>query len=93
MDYMVDNKGEVRKKISFNDSPGALISDVLAAVERGETKGGTEGGNELSIMRISELRRKAHESGLDVDGSREMLIAALEENSEEDSNEDSDEAS
>jgi hypothetical protein len=44
-------------------------------------------------MRISELRWKAHESGLDVDGSREMLIAALEENSEEDSNEDSDEAS
>jgi hypothetical protein len=44
-------------------------------------------------MRISELRRKAYESGLDVDGSREMLIAALEENSEEDSNEDSDEAS
>jgi hypothetical protein len=93
MDYMVDNKGEVRKKISFNDSPGALISDVLAAFERGETMGGTEGGNELSVMRISELRWKAHESGLDVDGSREMLIAALEENSEEDSNEDSDEAS
>jgi hypothetical protein len=80
MDYMVVNNGEVRKKISFNDAPGALIIDVLAAFGRGETMGGTEGGNELSVMRISELRRKAHESGLDVDGSREMLIAALEEN-------------
>lgn len=28
-------------------------------------------------MRISELRRMVHERGLDVDGSREMLIAAL----------------
>jgi hypothetical protein len=45
--------------------------------------GGTEGGNELSVMRISELRWKAHESGLDVDGSREMLIAALEKDLEE----------
>lgn len=83
MDYMVDNKGEVRKKISFNDAPGALIIDVLAAFDRGEMKGGTEGGNELSVMRISELRWKAHESGLDVDGSREMLIAALEKDLEE----------
>jgi len=80
MDYMVDNKGEVCKKISFSDSPGVLISDVLAAFGRGETKGGTDGGNELSVMRISELRWKAHESGLDVDGSREILIVALEEN-------------
>ena len=83
MDYMVDNKGEVRKKISFNDAPGALIIDVLAAFGRGETIGGTDGGNELSVMRISELRWKAHESGLDVDGSREMLIAALEKDLEE----------
>jgi hypothetical protein len=30
-------------------------------------------------MRVSELRRKAHEKGLNVDGSREMLIAALKE--------------
>ena len=59
------------------------IIDVLAAFGRGETIGGTDGGNELSVMRISELRWKAHESGLDVDGSREMLIAALEKDLEE----------
>jgi hypothetical protein len=83
MDYMVVNQGEVRKKISFNDAPGALIIDVLAAFGRGETMGGTDGWDELSVMRISELRWKAHESGLDVDGSREMLIAALEKDLEE----------
>ena len=84
MDFIVENKGEVRKNISFNDAPGALISDVLAAFERVETEGGTDGGDDLSVMRISELRRKAHESGLDADWSREMLIAALEVNLAED---------
>ena len=28
-------------------------------------------------MRVSELRKRVHEKGLNVDGSREMLIAAL----------------
>ena len=30
-------------------------------------------------MRVNDLRWRAHEIGLDVDGSREMLIAALKE--------------
>jgi hypothetical protein len=34
-------------------------------------------------MSISELRWKAHIKGLEVDGSREMLIAALNEITEE----------
>jgi hypothetical protein len=33
--------------------------------------------NQNDSLRISELRKKAHEKGLNVDGSREMLIAAL----------------
>ena len=76
---MLENKGEVRKMVSFKDAPEGLISDVLAALERGEMEDRTNGGNELIAMRISELRLKAHENGLSVDGSREMLIAALEE--------------
>ena len=32
-----------------------------------------------ATMRISDLRRKVHEKGLEVDGSREAMIAALEE--------------
>jgi hypothetical protein len=78
-DFMLENKGEVRKMVSFKDAPEGLISDVLAALERGEIEDRTNGGNELIAMRISELRLKAHENGLSVDGSREMLIAALEE--------------
>ena len=70
--------------VSFNDAPGSLFSDILAALSRGEKKGLTDGnsGTDLSAMRISELRLKAHKNGLNVDGSREMLIAALEKNRE-----------
>ena len=35
--------------------------------------------DDLSIMRVSELRLKLDEKGLDVDGSREAMIAALQE--------------
>jgi hypothetical protein len=40
-------------------------------------------------MRFSELRRNAHESELDANKSRELLIAALEKYSGEDAEEDS----
>jgi hypothetical protein len=71
MDFIVENKNEVLNTIYFNGvvAPEIMIRDVLAADKRGEKKGGS----------ISELRRKAHKKGLDVDGSRETLIAALAE--------------
>jgi len=80
MDYVVANKADVIKKLSFTDAPGTLLNDMLTAVVRNETEGAAPAGineNDLSFMRVSELRRKAHEKGLNVDGSREMLIAAL----------------
>ena len=83
MDFIVENSAEVMD-ISFNDllTP-TFFRDVLAAVSRREKKsdvsGGGDGDNKcrFNSMRISELRRESHEKGLNVDGSREMLIAAL----------------
>ena len=80
MDYILENKSEVIKKLSFTDVPGTLVRDVLVATARGETNvGGADVNvdNQYDSLRISELRKKAHEKGLNVDGSREMLIAAL----------------
>ena len=80
MDFIVENKADVIKKISFTDAPGTLMNDMLTAVVRSETEGANPAGNDendLSFMRVSELRKKAHKRGLDVDGSREMLIASL----------------
>ena len=80
MDFIVDNKFEVLEKLSFADMPGTLMRDVLAATARVEMR---SGGGDVTVdrkydsLRISELRKRAHEKGLNVDGSREMLIAAL----------------
>ena len=83
IDFIVDNKSEVIDKISFDDMvPGTLVRDVLVATSRGEvttTSNGVAVNNDsqYNIMRINELRKMAQEKGLNVDGSREMLIAAL----------------
>ena len=62
-------------KISFNEeiNPRTLIRDVMAAGARGEKKGEKDGScekNQFSTMRISELHRKVHDQGLDVDPGR-----------------------
>jgi hypothetical protein len=85
MDYILENKAEVLEKTSFVNAPGNLMRDLLAAVVRGDrNEGGSDRNAEhqFATMRISELRQKAHERGLEVDGSREMLIAALKANTE-----------
>jgi hypothetical protein len=84
MDYIVENKAEVITMLSFADMvPGTLMRDLLVATGRGErnvagSDGDIDDQSRFNSMRISELRKRAHEKGLNFDGSREMLIAALE---------------
>jgi hypothetical protein len=77
MDFIVKNKIEILGKNLFTEAPEGLICDILAAVARGEERGNVEGENIFSVMSISDLRRRAYDKGLDVDGSRDMLISAL----------------
>ena len=77
LDFVVENSGEVLDKVSLDDVPGSAVSDLLAATSR-KIEGGKEGDN-LNIMRVSELRQKLHEKGLDIDGSRKAMIANLKE--------------
>ncbi len=78
MDYIVINKVEVLNKVSFKDAPGTLISNVLAAVARRYMTGVKgESEDDFSTLRMSDLRRKVHEMGMDVDESREMLLSVL----------------
>jgi len=56
------------------------MRDLLVATVRGERNVGGADVNvdsQYNSLRISELRQMAHEKCLNVDGSREMLIAAL----------------
>ena len=84
MDFIVENKLQVLEEVSFKNAPGTptMMKDVLGAVAR-ETKNGTDNDNRYSTMRISELRKELYEKGLDIDGSRETLIAALKKEKED----------
>mmetsp|Transcript_7543 Transcript_7543/g.17094 ORF Transcript_7543/g.17094 Transcript_7543/m.17094 type:complete len:399 (-) Transcript_7543:67-1263(-) len=85
MDFIANNEVEVLENVSLKDLPGGMFADLLTAVARGKKKDAANmdgsSDEQYSTMRISDLRRKLDEEGLDIDGSRETLIGALEENS------------
>ena len=83
MDYIVENKTSIIGKVSFNDFPSHLVTDLLIAVARGEEQTGDAREDEDAKyvkMRVGTLRKMLDEKGLDVDGSREAMIALLKEN-------------
>lgn len=69
MDFFVKNREEVLKTVSFDNAPGHLMKDLLTAMYMDDS------------MRVNTLRKRLHEKGLDIDGSREAMIARLEEHS------------
>ena len=85
MDYIVANKREITGEVSFDNVPGAMITDILAAMARGEEgseyDSDSEDGHRIDYnkMRVGTLRKILYEKGLDVDGSREAMIALLKE--------------
>ena len=85
IDFVVQNGNGILGRVSFNNVPGSVVTDILTAITR-EKNNSAEGEinprNQLSIMRVSELRAKLGEMGMDVDGSREAMIALLTENAE-----------
>ena len=77
LDFIVKNTAEITKrKMLTTTTEGPSISDILAAVARAQAE--KEDAKDFSTMSISELRRNAYNKDLSVDGSREMLISALE---------------
>jgi len=85
MDFIVTNKKRILGKVSFNGVPGSTVSDILAAVARREPDDDDDSSDEdeesskYNTMRVGTLRQMLDEKGLDVDGSRETLIATLKE--------------
>jgi len=81
MDYIIKNKHSIMGKVSFNDFPGHLVTDLLAAVARGHPNDNEDKESiKYNEMRVGTLRKMLDEKGLDVDGSRESMIALLKEN-------------
>ncbi|KAL7537037.1 hypothetical protein ACHAWF_005635 [Thalassiosira exigua] len=77
MDFILENRSEVIEKVALNDAPAGLLAELLAATAR---KLGEGDDDDLSAMRIEDIRKKLHDKGIDFDGSRETLIATLQEN-------------
>ena len=84
MDYIVANKDDVMDKVSFDNVPSSMMKDLLAAMAREEQSGDSNSDKiNYNKMRVGALRKMLHEKGLDVDGSREAMIALLKENAKE----------
>ena len=87
MDFVVENGADVLNGVSFDDIPGgsSLFVDLIAAVTRDKKenspkKKDADGDKEdFNTMRVSDLRKRLHEKGLDIDGSRKAMIATLRE--------------
>uniref|UniRef100_A0A6T5STR7 BTB domain-containing protein n=1 Tax=Skeletonema marinoi TaxID=267567 RepID=A0A6T5STR7_9STRA len=90
LDFLAENSTEAINNISFADFPGSVVKDLMIAFDRSKKRiiqdhcSDSEGednddddGEDYSLMRVSELRRKLDGKGLDVDGSREAMIEAL----------------
>ena len=85
MDFIAENKKKMQK-VSFDDVPGNACKDLLAAMSRRYQDDDCDGDDEENNVdfdksRIGELRQKVQEKGLEIDGSRDALIAALKEHS------------
>ncbi len=79
MDFLAENGGEVLgNNVSFDHFPPELVRDLLVAMARSRNEDTSD--NDLTTMRVSELRRRLHDRGLgvNVDGSREAMIEALQ---------------
>jgi len=82
MDFVAENNDNVLDEVSFDDVPGSIVPDLLAAVSR-TTGGNTDSKDDRKFMRVNELRKRLQEKGLNVDGSRKTMIALLKENDNE----------
>jgi len=92
MDFILANGDDVMDKVSFDNVPGAVVKDLLAAVARGKAKSSSRdtaaADNNYNNMKVATLRKMLDEKGLEVDGSRESMIALLKENTDQGNDDD-----
>ena len=79
MKFIVKNATEINEKKVLKDIPHIdYLSDALAILAISDKKASKVTVEEFSNMSICDLRLEAQEVGLDIDGTRQMLISALE---------------
>ena len=85
MEYFVTNAQAVMESEGFGqvkESP-AIMAELMAVAFGGNKKrpasSDADSGRDYKRMRVSTLRQQLDDKGFDVDGSKEMLVARLEE--------------
>lgn len=79
MSYFVSRSEDIMRSKSFSDL--ALSNDLMRELWSATGRGGvaaTSDGNDLRRVPVFKLLQMLAEKGLDVDGSKEMLVARLE---------------
>jgi len=78
MDFILKNAKEVIKPDSFENDliTKAITSEILMAMVAAD-QGNDSNDNDDESMSINDLRMALYEKGLDIDGSRELLISRL----------------
>ena len=79
MDFIVQYEDSIMGKVSFDNIPDSVVSDLLAAMARGKKDDDASKASHYNSMRVGTLRKMLDEKGLDVDGSREAMITLLKE--------------
>ena len=78
----MENGDDIIGKVSFDNVSGSMMTDLLTAMTREKKKdNGSSDTSNFNTMRVGTLGKMLHKKGLDVDGSREAMIALLKENS------------
>ncbi|KAL7549482.1 hypothetical protein ACHAWF_012749 [Thalassiosira exigua] len=88
IDFVVEHDKDVLEKVSLHDVPAGMFADLLTATARAKENDSEHDRSNLSTMRVSELRKRLDEKGLEVDGSRESMIKILKEHSTRDNADD-----
>ena len=83
MNFLAENPYEAADHILFTDCPGHVMKDLLIAFGRSSKKDAGTKIDELTTLSVSALRRKLDKMGLEVDGSREVMIESIKSHSEE----------
>jgi hypothetical protein len=87
VDFIEENAAELLELGKLKDDvPEGIFYDILAVVAQKKKR--KRSSIEFSTMHISDLHHEADRKGLDVDGSREMLVAAIRDADKNDNGND-----
>ena len=80
IELLVEYKDEAIKKMSFDGAPDYFMKHLLVEMASRDRKKDTDRSkaNDYSIMRVDSSHHNLHRKGLDIDSSREAMVALLE---------------